>query len=206
VSVVDYAPVQRCSLKFTLSRRSRMTLLDAFDSIPEFRIAKGRRHSQSLVLACLLLGSLSGCRSWRDHESFVRRHHDALLARLRPPKDRLPSFSTLRRVALGLDFDQLSQAFFRWARQHVAIEPGEWLAIDGKSLSGTMTHPEEARQNFTALVSLYAHKRGLVLQMDAYENKQESEAHVVETLLSGASLEGAGVTADALHCRKAPAA
>lgn len=179
-----------------------MSVLQAFKSIPEFRRAQGTRHDLPLVLMCILLGSLSGCKSWRDHESFVKRHRTALLKHLRPSKNRLPSYSTLRRVLLGLDFDALSQAFFTWARQHVSFEPGEWLAIDGKSLSGTSTDPNDPRQNFTALVSLYAHKRGVVLQVDAYENKLESEAHIVETIFAGAQLAGAGVTADALHCRK----
>jgi hypothetical protein len=182
-----------------------MTLLHAFETIPEFRQAKGMRHGLPLVLMCVLLGTLSGCMSWRDHEAFVRRHRESLLEHLRPAKKRLPSFSTLRRVLLGLDFDALSAAFLIWARQHVSIEAGEWLSIDGKSLSGTSTHPDDARQNFTALVSLYAHKRGVVLQIDAYENKLESEAHIVEAILADAQLAGAGVTADALHCRKKPA-
>lgn len=179
-----------------------MTILQAFETIPEFRTAKGKRHDLPLVLTCLLLGNLSGCKSWRDHEGFVRRHRTALLAYFRPPKDRLPSYSTLRRVTLRLDFDALSQAFLSWARQQVGFESGEWLAIDGKSLSGTSTHPDDAQQNFTALVSLYAHKRGVVLQVDAYENKLESEAHIVEAILGSTQLTGAGVTADALHCRK----
>jgi hypothetical protein len=179
-----------------------MTILQAFETIPEFRRAQGTRHSLPLVLMCILMGSLSDCQSWRDHESFIQRHRKALLEHFRPAKDRLPSYSTLRRVLLRLDFDALSKAFLTWARQHVSIEPGEWLAIDGKSLSGTSTNPDNAHQNFTALVSLYAHKRGVVLQVDAYENKFESEAHIVEAILAGAELAGAGVTADALHCRK----
>lgn len=179
-----------------------MTVMQAFESIPEFRRAQGTRHGLPLVLMCILLGSLSDCKSWRDLASFVQRHQDALLMHLRPSKERLPSYSTLRRVLLGLDFDALSQAFLTWARQHVGFEPGEWLAVDGKSLSGTSTDPNDPRQNFTALVSLYAHKRGVVLQIDAYENKLESEAHIVEAILAGNQLAGAGVTADALHCRK----
>jgi hypothetical protein len=179
-----------------------MTILQAFETIPEFRTAKGKRHELPLVLTCLLLSNLSGCKSWRDHEGFIQRHRTMLLAHFRPPKDRLPSYSTLRRVTLRLDFDALSQAFLSWARQQVGFESGEWLAIDGKSLSGTSIHPDDAQQNFTALVSLYAHKRGVVLQIDAYENKLESEAHIVEAILADIRLTGAGVTADALHCRK----
>lgn len=179
-----------------------MTIQQAFETIPEFRRAKGMRHGLPLVLMCLLMGSLSDCKSWRDYGSFVQRHRKALLEHFRPAKKRLPSYSTLRRVTLRLDFDELSKAFLTWARQHVSIEPGEWLAIDGKGLSGTSTNPDNAHQNFTALVSLYAHKRGVVLQVDAYENKLESEAHIVEAILASTQRPGAGVTADALHCRK----
>jgi hypothetical protein len=179
-----------------------MTILQAFETIPEFRTAKGKRHDLSLVLTCLLLGNLSDCKSWRDYAGFVQRHRKALIEYFHPPKDRLPSYSTLRRVMLGLDFDALSEAFLTWARERVSFEPGEWLAIDGKSLSGTSTNPDDAQQNFTALVSLYAQKRGVVLRIDAYENKLESEAHIVEAILAETQLTGAGVTADALHCRK----
>ena len=179
-----------------------MSILQAFESVPEFRTAKGTRHSLPVVLTCHLLGSLSGCQSWRDHGAFIKRHRAALLQYFSLSKDRLPSYSTLRRVTLGLDFDDLSEAFLTWARERVGVEPGEWLAIDGKSLSGTSTNPDDAQQNFTALVSLYAHQRGVVLQIDAYENKLESEAHIVEAMLASALLDGAGVTADALHCRK----
>jgi hypothetical protein len=139
-----------------------MTILQAVETIPEFRTAKGKRHDLPVVLMCLLLGSLSDCKSWRDYASFVQRHRKALLEHFRPPKERLPSYSTLRRVALRLDFDALSAAFLTWAREDVSFEPGDWLAIDGKSLSGTSTNPDDAQQNFTALVSLYAHQRGVV--------------------------------------------
>lgn len=99
-------------------------------------------------------------RSWRELGDFVVRHREALLAQSRPPKDRLPSYSTLRRVLLRVDFDALSTAFLAWARTHVEIAPGEWLSIDGKSLAGTITNPHDAQQNFTALVTLYAQRRG----------------------------------------------
>jgi len=154
------------------------------------------------VIVCLLLSSLSGGRSWREHASFVQRHRDLLLQRLRPAKERLPSYSTLRRVALSLDFDALSAAFLRWARSQVSVEAGEWWAVDGKSLRGTATHPHDAQQQFTAMVSLYAHQRGVVLHSQAYRNAEASEVHIVESLLAEAPLDGAAVSADALHCKK----
>jgi hypothetical protein len=155
-----------------------------------------------VVLCCAVASLMNGSLSWRDHEAFVRRHQAALLHFLHVSRDSLPSYSTLRRVLTGLDFDQLSTAFLQWARLHVGILDGEWFAIDGKSIRATATHPNDSKQNFVALVSLYAHKRGVVLQSKAFENKRKSEAHVVELLLAEAPIRGAGVSLDALHCRK----
>lgn len=179
-----------------------MSILEALSDLPDVRRAQGCRHQISHVIVCLLLSTLSGGRSWRAHADFAQRHRALLLARLRPTKDRLPSYSTLRRVALALDFDALNAAFVRWARPQITPEAGEWWAIDGKSLRGTATHPHDAQQQFTALVSLYAQQRGLVLQSQAYDNAEESEVHIVEALLADAPLAGAGVSADALHCKK----
>jgi hypothetical protein len=179
-----------------------MTLLEAFEQVPEFRRRSGTRHSMPVVLCCAVLSLLNGSLSWRDHEAFAQRHRSILLRLLHLSKDRLPSYSTFRRVLIGLDFEQLSAAFFQWARLHVGIVEGEWLSIDGKSVRGTATHPGDPQQNFLSLVSLYAQKRGVVLHTKAYENKKKSEAHVVELLLAEAPIRGAGVSLDALHCRK----
>jgi len=179
-----------------------MTLIDALEELTEFRRAQGTRHRLSHVIACLLLSLLSGGTSWRDHEGFVRRHKIALLRYLQPEKDRLPSYSTMRRIGLKLDFNALSDAFLAWARSRVQIQDGEWLSMDGKSMRGTVTDARDTQQNFTAMVTLYLQKRGLVLDSRAYQNKKESEAHVVETMLADADLKGAGVTLDAMHCRK----
>lgn len=179
-----------------------MTLIQAFEQVPDFRRARGKRHSLTCVLVCLVLSALSGNQSWRDHQDFIERHRKELIEHLHLSKEVLPSYSTLRRVLLGIPYNDLSNAFFQWARQHVPIEEGEWLAADGKSLRGTVTDADDAQQNFTGIVSLYAHKRGVVLQSQAYQNKQESEVHVLLGMLAEAEIEGAGLTVDALHCKK----
>lgn len=183
-----------------------MTLLESLARVPDFRHPRGRRHDLSLVLACILLGTLSGARTWRDFDAFVKRHRAILLEHLRPQKQRLPSYSTLRRVLHGLDYQVLQDAFLLWARSRIQVEEGEWWALDGKSLGGVS--PQERfspEQNFKAVLSLYAHKRGIVLESRVYENGKQSEAHLVQAMLQEmqpAELVGAGLTADALHCSK----
>lgn len=182
-----------------------MTLLEALAQVPDFRRPRGRRHELPLVLACILLGYMSEAESWRELEDFVRRHRSALLEHLKPPKERLPSYSTLRRVLEGVDYQALQDAFLLWARSRIQIEAGEWWAFDGKSLGTTAQDRFSPQQNFKAVLSLYAHKRGIVLQSRAYENAKQSEVHLVQAMLQEmeeGELAGAGLTGDALHCTK----
>jgi hypothetical protein len=179
-----------------------MTLYEAFADLPEARRAQARQHTVQHVITILVLSTLSGNTSWREHRDFVQRHHQALVEFLRPKKEKLPSYSTIRRVLIALDFEELNAAFLRWARTRIQAEAGEWWAIDGKCLAGSGTDVHSSRQSFTHLVSLYAHQRGLVLQSGAHKNSKGDEGQVVETILADARIEGAGVSADALHCKK----
>ncbi|MEP0874023.1 ISAs1 family transposase [Trichocoleus desertorum AS-A10] len=119
-----------------------------------------------------------------------------------PPKSRVRGHSTFRRVILELDFQVFAQVFNQWAQQYVPIEPGEWLAVDGKSIKGSVTDYETHQQNFVMLVSLFSHKCGFVLHSQPMENKVISELHVVQQLLEVLDLSGAVVTADALHTQE----
>ncbi len=76
------------------------------------------------------------------------------------------------------------------------------MAIDGKSIRGTVTEPGTAYQNFVSLVSLYSHQQGVVLAAQQFESKHNSELKVVQTILEAVDLEGVVFTMDALHCQK----
>jgi hypothetical protein len=76
------------------------------------------------------------------------------------------------------------------------------MAIDGKSIKGTVTEPRTAYQNFVFLVSVYSHQQGVVLATQQFESKHNSELKVVQTILEALELEGVVFTMDALHCQK----
>jgi hypothetical protein len=84
----------------------------------------------------------------------------------------------------------------------LTVESGEWVAIDGKSIKGTVSEPGTAYQNFVSLVSGYSHQQGIVLAVQQFESKKSSELKVVQTMLEALQLEGVVFTLDALHCQK----
>jgi hypothetical protein len=84
-------------------------------------------------------------------------HHSYQLGRscgIRHPSR--PSYSTFRRVLMGLDWQQLINAFNQWAAQlTLTHSPGDCLTIDGKALRSTLRYYSLYKRN----ASLHCFKR-----------------------------------------------
>ena len=179
------------------------SLISVLKDAPEFRGQRGQRHELWFILLLLVMAALCGYWGYRPSAEFAERYGAEICQTLKIPVPKeMPSYSTFRRVMLGLDFTQFAALFNRWAAQHVAIEPGEWVAVDGKSIRGSVTGYNKAEQNFIMLVSVFSHKRRVVLHAQPMENKHSSEEHVVQAMLAALDLNGAIVTLDALHTKK----
>lgn len=67
------------------------------------------------------------------------RNYGAVSEQLGLTVTHLPSDTTFRRILQQLDFQTLAQQFEQWVNSAFNIKPGEWVAIDGKSIIGTVT-------------------------------------------------------------------
>jgi hypothetical protein len=179
-----------------------VNLIQSLQEIKDFRTSRGRRYPLWLILLLVVMGTLSGCRSYYALEDFGVRHYEAVSEQLGLTITRLPSDTTFRRILQKLDFQLLAQQFGQWVSQNIDIQPQEWIAIDGKSIKGTVTEPGTAYQNFVSLVSLYSSVQGVVLSSQQFESKLNCELKVVQTILESLQLQGVVLTMDALHCQK----
>ncbi len=177
-------------------------LIESLQKIPDFRAAKGRRYPLWLILLLIIMGTISGCRGYQALEDFGVRHYEVVSEKLGLTVNRLPSDTTFRRVLQRLNFHFLGQHFRQWCESYIEIAPTEWVAIDGKSIKGTVTQAQTAYQNFVNLVSVYSHQQGMVLATEQFEQGNTSELTVVQTLLKALHLEGVVFTLDALHAQK----
>ncbi len=177
-------------------------LITSLQEIRDFRASQGRRYPLWLILLLVIMGTISGCRSYYALEDFGARHYEAVSKQLGLKITRLPSDTTFRRILQKLDFQALSQQFEQWANSNFTPEPGEWVAMDGKSIKGTVTEPRTAYQNFVNMVSLYSSQQGVVLAAQPFESKKSGELKVVQTMLEALNLKGVVFTLDALHCQK----
>ena len=80
----------------------------------------------------------------------------------KPKNGRLPSYSTVRRVLLGISFDDLSDKFYRWAKDYIKVDVGDWLSIDGKAIRGTVSNGTTSEQNFISLIPIFCESSGSI--------------------------------------------
>ena len=113
----------------------RIEILEAFAEMPDVRNPSGKRHQVALCLALFTLAVAAGNRGFLAMGDWLKSYRSELIALFHPPQQRLPSYSTIRRVLLTLDYQQYSAALARF----FGIEPlpGETLAVDGKVLRGS---------------------------------------------------------------------
>lgn len=180
-----------------------MPLIDVLKMAPEFRSGHGRFHKLWFVLLLLIVAAGCGYWGYRPAAEFAKRYGEDVcdFLDIECPKS-MPSYSTFRRVMLGLDFTQFAALFNRWASDYVDIEAGEQLASDGKSIRSSLTNYDSSQQDFISLVSLFSRQRQQVVCALPMRNKQTGEEQSVRQMLSAIDLRGAVVSFDALHTKK----
>lgn len=178
------------------------SLIQSLQNIRDFRAVHGRRYPLWLIILLVIMGIMSGCRSYYALEDFGVRHYQALCEKLGLTLKRSPSNTTFRRVLQKLDFTVLAQQFEQWAKDNVEMELGERIAIDGKSIKSTVKQEKSDYQNFVSMVSVYSQRQGIVLATQAFEHKSTGELKVVQKLLEKLAIQDVVVTLDALHCQK----
>lgn len=184
---------------FSMRKKS---LQEYFKELQDIRRIQGRRHSLDFTLTIILMATMSNYHGYRAIGDFAECNKDDLIKYLKPSKPRVPSYSTIRRVLMSLDFNHFKEIFFNWATQYIDINQEDYLSIDGKSIRSTLSDYSTAYQDFVSIVSVFSQRQKQVLAMEKYHNKKVSEISLVQDLLEQLDLQGKTITLDALHCKK----
>lgn len=178
-------------------------LINKLPQIQDFRKKKGKRHQLGIVIMIVILGNMMGFMSYRALGHFTKYYHTQLCSLLKITSGKLPSYSTMRRIILGIDNQQLIETFNQWGDELInSDETDNFFSIDGKSLRNTLTEIFDNQQNFVVFSSLFDSANGLVLKIKSYENKQTSEIKETQDLLETVATENKTFSLDALHCQK----
>jgi hypothetical protein len=171
-------------------------LIDLLQTIPEVRCARGRRHPLVTILALAVLALLRGYSSFEAIAQFARGLSPDLRKRLGAKRSDPPSEPTIRRVLSKLPADKVDATVTDWlARQCTRLDVG--ISLDGKTLRGSKDGSTPAVHLLSALL----HRKGIVVAQQRVPDKT-NEIPCVATLLKDLPIEGAMVTADALHTQQ----
>ena len=185
-----------------LAEKSRENLLDLLiRELKDHRRGQGKRHPIQIVVIILLMGIMSGAKSERGIVRFGINNKEELVELLEIERGEVPSRSVVREVIQHIEFKELEEIFYKWSKQHIEIEKGDWISIDGKAIRGTLMDKNTRFQDFVSLVSVFSSKRKQVLAVGKINTKKENEMATVRELIQLLDLEGVRFTLDALHCQ-----
>ena len=179
------------------------TLISFLKKVNDPRHPSGKRHPLWLILLLVIMGFMLGYLGYRDLETFAKFNQKLIVKTFHLTIDRVPSYSTIRRVMMLVNTSDLIDAFNQWASQlTTSIDLTDWVSIDGKCLRSTCQNSQNSTHDFVSIVSLFSQNTGLVLRVQKFENKKSSEIRQAQELVKGYPHQGNVFTLDALHCQK----
>ena len=168
-------------------------LIDLLKTLVDPRKRRGVRHPVVTVVAVAVCAALSGARSFTAIAEWAQSLSREGLRRLGSKRWKPPSEPTIRRVLQRLDANAVDAQIGQWVlRQHVLA--GHAIAVDGKSLRGA----HDSGQAVPHLLSALLHQEAVVIGQLEVEEKT-NEIPKLQQLLDPLPLDGAIITADALH-------
>jgi predicted transposase YbfD/YdcC len=184
--------------------QERSSLVAAFAVVADpRRQCKNLRHRLVDILVLGFCGVLCGCDDFVEIEEFARSK-EAFFRRFLGLPNGVPSHDTFRRVFQAVCPQALQQCLIAWLKglrqpAAAAVEGGEVIAIDGKTLRRTF---DRARGlGALHLVSAWATANGITLGQVAVDAKS-NEITAIPQLIDLLDLKDCVVTIDAAGCQK----
>ncbi len=180
---------------------AEIALVGVFAGLPDRRRKQGKRHSLPLCLALFTLAVAAGNQGFLAIGDWLKSYKQQLKELF--GVNRLPSYSTIRRSLLSLDYKDYSARL----AQFFEIEPisEETLALDGKVLRGSYLletdNPNCESHKAITLVTAYLVERGLILQPCEVKDKS-NEITAIPEFIKVLAVKGVVFAFDAMNTQK----
>jgi len=174
-----------------------MTLLQAFDSVPDPRAASGKRHPLPAILTLCSVAMLCGARSLYAIAQFGRDRGHAFARALGFTRDTTPACTTLHYLFADLDHAAFESAIAAWTCAKAGVRGWTAVSLDGKTLRGATG----VKLPGVHLLAAYAHEAQLVLRQLPVGAKTNEHKAALE-LLDLIPVKDKLITGDALFCQR----
>lgn len=172
-----------------------------FESLPDPRHTRNRRHLLVDVIVIAVCGVIVGCEGPTAIVRWAQAKKD-WLGQLLELANGIPSRDCLRRVLSALKPEAFQECFQHWIAERLtnnADGSHRTIAIDGKTMR--RSHDRAGDLGPLHLVSAWASEQGIALGQIATEEKS-NEITAIPELIDQIDIQGAVVTIDAMGCQK----
>jgi len=178
---------------------SLSSIVRYFESLPDPRDHRNRRHLLGDIITISVCGVIVGCDGPTAIAQWARAKQDWLERFLELPNG-IPSRDCIRRVLSALKPEAFQECFQSWIASLVTESvSGNTIAIDGKTVR--RSHDRAKGLGPLHMVGAWATENGLSLGQVATEEKS-NEITVIPELIDRIDVKGAVVTIDAMGCQK----
>jgi predicted transposase YbfD/YdcC len=193
-----------------------LSIYRACEQVEDGRKKRGVRYPVALILTLILLSKLVGMTTADASAQWVRHRARWLKEVLPTTRESFPCAATYTNVLRGLKAAQVNEVLTQFltrvaATQRCGEEPSRLLrqaeaqshvhvALDGKTLRGTLGH-EQADQQPMHQLGLYETHTGMLLKEQIVGDKQ-NELSIVAQFLTPPLVQGRIYSADALHTQQ----
>jgi predicted transposase YbfD/YdcC len=174
------------------------SLVKHFESLPDPRHERNRRHLLVDVIVISVCAVLGGCEGPTAIHRWAKVRKEWLGTMLTLPRG-IPSRDCIRRVLTLLKPEAFRSCFQEWIASCFADDGVRHIAIDGKTLR--RSHDREAGLGPLHVVSAWASETGLALGQLATDEKSNEIAAIPE-VIEQIDVEKAIVTIDAMGCQR----
>jgi predicted transposase YbfD/YdcC len=113
--------------------KPKITIADHFCDLENPRIERTKHHQLIDIITISICAVICGADTWVDIESYGRAKYEWLKKFLELPNG-IPSHDTIARVFSRLNPEEFQKCFLSWIQSISCFNPGEVIAIDGKTL------------------------------------------------------------------------
>lgn len=178
-------------------------LFQFFSFVKDFRSPRGQRYQLHAILTIIFSAFCCGYSTYQEIYQFSQENSQFFLDFLKIPSGKLPSYATIRRIIMGLKEEDFFSIFYPMIDSFYNYEDSEdYIAMDGKTLKGTMTDYREKSQNALKVVSAFSYEQNLIIDYVSFEGKKTSEVTVVKEMIKQIPLINKVFTLDAAHCNQ----
>ena len=173
--------------------------VDLLDEIEDPRDNRGKRHNLSFTITAVILAILSDRSTMSGIHRFIKNKIEWLKDILDRPLAYPVSRAQLPRIIAAVEFEELNKHVEKFFGANIELVDGEWTAVDGKTLRGTITDKKTRAHENEKIVIAVGHQSQQTTYQRPIVYGESSEIEAVRQLLLDTDLSAQKVTLDALH-------